>query len=163
MDNRSSSRSLTKYNVYCIYCTLPSLWPIGAILYHNIRFIFECQAVTWTDTISLSIGSLWKNFSEITFSLKYKHFHSTKCMSEERWSFIKIITHYGQDKMAAILQDKCIFLNGDVWNSIKIPLKIMVRRRRGAKPLSETMMIKLPTHICVTRPHLFDVISTWQL
>ena len=62
---------------------------------------------------------------------------------------------------------KCIFLNENVWISIKISLKfvpkgrinnipslvqIMVWRRPGDKPLSEPMMVSLPTHICVTRP-----------
>ena len=64
---------------------------------------------------------------------------------------------------------KCIFLNENVWISIKISLRfvpkgpinnipaliqIMAWRRPGAKPLSEpmAMMVELPTHICVTRP-----------
>ena len=62
---------------------------------------------------------------------------------------------------------KCIFLNENVWIPIKISLKfvpkgpinnipvlvrIMAWRRPGAKPLSETMMVRLPTHICVIRP-----------
>ena len=62
---------------------------------------------------------------------------------------------------------KCIFLNENVWIPIKISLKfvakgrinnipalvqIMARRRPGDKPLSEPMMVSLPTHICVIRP-----------
>ena len=62
---------------------------------------------------------------------------------------------------------KCIFFNENVWISIKISLKfvpkgpinnipalvqIMAWRRSGDKPLSEPMMVSLPTHICVTRP-----------
>ena len=62
---------------------------------------------------------------------------------------------------------KCIFLNENVWISLKISLKcvpkgpinnipslvqIMVWRRPGDKPLSEPMMVNLLTHICVTRP-----------
>ena len=62
---------------------------------------------------------------------------------------------------------KCIFLNENVWISIKISLKfvpkgpinnipalvqIMAWRRPGDKPLSEAMMVNLPTHICVFRP-----------
>ena len=62
---------------------------------------------------------------------------------------------------------KCIFLNENVWIPIKISLKfvpkvpindiralvqIMAWRRPGDKPLSETMMVSLLTHICVTRP-----------
>ena len=62
---------------------------------------------------------------------------------------------------------KCIFLNENVSIAIKISLKfvpkgpinnnlalvqIMAWRRPGDKPLSEPMMVSLPTHICVTRP-----------
>ena len=62
---------------------------------------------------------------------------------------------------------KWIFLNENVWIPIKISLKfvpkgpinnipalvqIMAWRRPGDKPLSEPMMVSLPTHICVARP-----------
>ena len=61
----------------------------------------------------------------------------------------------------------CIFLNENVWIPIKISLKfvpkdpinnisslvqIMAWCRPGDKPLSEPMMVSLPTHICVIRP-----------
>ena len=61
---------------------------------------------------------------------------------------------------------KCIFLNENVLISIKISLKflpkgqinnmpslvqIMAWRRPGDKPLSEPMMVRILTHICVTR------------
>ena len=62
---------------------------------------------------------------------------------------------------------KCIFLNEDIWISIKISLKfvpkgpinnipalvqIMAWRRPGDKPLSELMVGSFLTHVCVTRP-----------
>ena len=62
---------------------------------------------------------------------------------------------------------KRIFLNANIWIPIKISLKfvhkvsinnipplvqVMAWRRPGDKPLSETMMINWPTHICATRP-----------
>ena len=62
---------------------------------------------------------------------------------------------------------KCIFLNENIWISIKMALKfvqngpfdnitsliqIMTGRRFDDKPLSQTMMVSLLTHICVTRP-----------
>ena len=62
---------------------------------------------------------------------------------------------------------KCIFLKENVWIPIKISLKfvpkspinnipalvqIMAWRRPGDKPLSEPMLVRLPTHICVTWP-----------
>ena len=62
---------------------------------------------------------------------------------------------------------KRIFVNENVWILIWISLKfvpkgpinnipalvqIMVWCRAGDKPLSEQMIVSLPTHICVTRP-----------
>ena len=61
---------------------------------------------------------------------------------------------------------KCIFVNENVWISLKIPLKfvpkgpinnptlvqIMAWCLRGDKPLSEPMMVSLATHIYVTLP-----------
>ena len=62
---------------------------------------------------------------------------------------------------------KCVFVNENVSISIKISLnsvakgpinniptlvQIMACRRPGDKPLSEPMMVNLPSHICVTRP-----------
>ena len=62
---------------------------------------------------------------------------------------------------------KRIFFNENVWISNKISLKfvrtgpinnipglvqIIAWRRLSNKPLSEPMMVRLPTHICVTRP-----------
>ena len=63
---------------------------------------------------------------------------------------------------------KCIFFNENVWIPIKISLKfvsqgpinnipalvqIIAWRQPGDKPLSEPMMVRLLTYICVTRPH----------
>ena len=62
---------------------------------------------------------------------------------------------------------KCIFLNENIWIPITISIKfvskgpinnipalvqIMAWRRPGDNPLSEPIMVALPTHICVTRP-----------
>ena len=75
------------------------------------------------------------------------------------------LTHWGRDKMAVIFHTT--FSNENVWIPIKISMKfvpkgpinniptlvpIMTRCRPGNKPLSEPMMVRLPTHICVSRP-----------
>ena len=74
---------------------------------------------------------------------------------------------------------KCIFLNEDVWIPNKISLKfipkglvnnipalvlIMAWRRPGDKPLSELMLVRSLTHICVTRPQWVNAVSNelWQ-
>ena len=84
---------------------------------------------------------------------------------------------------------KRISLYENIWIPIKISLKfvprgsinnipalvqIMAWRRPGDKPLSEAMMVNLPTHICVSRPQwvryywpcsesAWQVISLYQL
>ena len=80
-----------------------------------------------------------------------------------------MLTHWSRDKMAAIFQTTFsnAFFSANVWISIKISLKsvhkgaisnipalvqIMAWRRPGDKPLSEPMMVRLPTHICVIPP-----------
>ena len=65
-----------------------------------------------------------------------------------------------------------IFLNENVWISTKISLKfapnvpfnnipalvqIMAWRRPGDKPLSKPMVVRFPTHICVTRPQWVNI------
>ena len=67
---------------------------------------------------------------------------------------------------------KCTFLNENVWIPITISLKfvpqgpinnipslvqIMTWRRPGDKPLFGPIMVRLPTHICVTRPQWVNV------
>ena len=62
---------------------------------------------------------------------------------------------------------KCIFLNENVWISLRISLKFVPKvpinniptlvqitawRRSGNKPFSEPIMVNLLTHICVTQP-----------
>ena len=61
----------------------------------------------------------------------------------------------------------CISMNENVWiqnnislkfvpkgpiNNIPALVQVMAWRRPGDKPLSEPMVVRLPTHICVTRP-----------
>ena len=72
---------------------------------------------------------------------------------------------------------KCIFLNENVWIPIKISLKfvpkgpinnipalvqIMAWCRPGDKPLSEPMMVRLKTHICVTQPQWVNMLRSFK-
>ena len=68
---------------------------------------------------------------------------------------------------------KCIFLNENVWTRLSIPwsifngpinnipasVQIMGRRRPGAKALSELVMVRLLTHICITRSQWVNALS----
>ena len=88
--------------------------------------------------------------------LSVRFHHNTDCMDG---------CHFPDDIF------KWIFLNENVWISINISPKfvpmgpinntptlvqVMAWRRLGDKPLSEQMMVRLPTHICVTRPQWFN-------
>ena len=72
---------------------------------------------------------------------------------------------------------KCICFNEKVWISITIPSKlvpkgqidkipalveIMAWRRPGDKTLSEPLLVRLPTHICVTRPQWVNTVKPVQ-
>ena len=72
---------------------------------------------------------------------------------------------------------KHIFLNENVCSSIEISLKFvpkgpknnmpslvqrMAWRRPGDKPLSEPMMVNLPTHLCATRPQWVKINGLMQ-
>ena len=82
-------------------------------------------------------------------------------------SNVGLVTHWGRNEHFADNIFKRIFFNEHVWILMKISLKfvpkgsvndipalvqIMAWRRSGDKPLSEPMMVSLPTHICVTQP-----------
>ena len=91
------------------------------------------------------------------------------------------LTHWGLDKMADISQTT--FSNAFSWIEIyqfrfifhwslflRVELTIfqhrlrwLAWRRPGDKPLSEPMLISLPTHICVTRPQWVKWLSTFCL
>ena len=73
---------------------------------------------------------------------------------------------------------ECIFLKENIWIPIKISLRfvpkspinnipalvqIMAWRWPGDKPLSEPMLVRLPTHICVTWPQWVILFSGWAI
>ena len=47
-------------------------------------------------------------------------------------------------------------------NNTPALVQIMAWRRPGDKPLSEPMMVSLPTHICVTRPQWVNKRDPWK-
>ena len=125
------------------------------------------------------IGTLWTNFSELvieikTFSFKEMHVKMSSAMCRPLCLGFNVLIYCilntlrpGQDgRHFANDIFKWIFWNENTWILIKISLKfvykgqinnipalvqIMAWRRPGDKPLSEPMMVSLPTHICVTR------------
>ena len=83
---------------------------------------------------------------------------------------IFLLTHWGREINGRHISDdifRCIFFNANLRILLKIPLKLVPRvrisnipalvqvmawRRSGYKPLSEPIMVRSPTHFCVTRP-----------
>ena len=81
-----------------------------------------------------------------------------------------ILTHWGRDEMdnnsqttfsnvfssmKMFVQISLKLASRDLIKNIPALVQIMDWRRPGDKPLSETMMVSIPTHICVTRPQGF--------
>ena len=97
----------------------------------------------------------WMKFALIIISLKFVPRRP-----------VSILTHWGRDKMDAISQTTLsnTFLRMkmlELWlkfvpegpiNNIPALVQIMAWRHPGDKPLSEPMLVRLLTHICVTRP-----------
>ena len=95
----------------------------------------------------------WSIANVMFFFMTWRHFNTLRSRQNGRHFPIDIF--------------KWIILNENVWISINISLKfvprgpinniptlvqVMAWRRPGDKPLSEPMMVRLRTHICVTRP-----------
>ena len=124
---------------------------------HKILFYGEstlAQVMAWCHQASSHyLSRCWPRFMSAYSVTRPNWFNTLRPRQNER--------HFADDIL------KCIFLNENVWIPIEISLKfvpkgpidnipalvkIMAWRRQGDKPLSEPMRIRLPTHICVTRP-----------
>ena len=118
--------------------------------------------MTWASVYLIRVY-FWKKINRALF-LKNRAYHQLVYS----WGFV--INTLRQRNCRHFVDDIFIgiFLNENVWISLKFSLKfvpkvrfnniptlvqIMVRRRPGDKPaLSEPMMVSVLTHICVTRP-----------
>ena len=100
---------------------------------------------------------MWGGIPKFTFSTILRTWHNLVNTLRPRQNG----RHFADDNL------KCIFLNENAWILIEISLKfvhkgsinnipalvrIMAWRRPGDKPFSEPMLVRIPTHICVTRP-----------
>ena len=142
----------TLTRVMACYLTAPThylnqCWLISnEVLWHSPLDYFTGNAQYISLYINLTISNLW---------------------SQSLFPGSKELTHWGLDIWMPLRRRQCIFLNENVWISIKMSLKfvptgpinnipalvqIMAWRRPGDKPLSEALMVNLPTHICFSRP-----------
>ena len=148
------------YEYICIYtcmCNHPSKYT-SPILALNL---ISCHPV-----VDTSLNSVWNNLFQVT--LHTSSIFAWKCSMSHFYMFAFNTLRPRQN--GRYLPDdifECIFLKENVWIPIKISLKfvpkspinnipalaqIMAWGRPGDKPLSEPMLVRLPTHICVTRP-----------
>ena len=90
--------------------------------------------------------------------------------SHSPYWYIGILTHWDRDQIDAISQTpfsnvlpriSLKFVPTVRINNIPALVQIMAWCRPGDKPLSEPMMVRLPTHICVTRPQCVNYTS-WK-
>ena len=63
------------------------------------------------------------------------------------------------ENIRILIQISLKFVPRGPFNYIPAMVQIMAWRRPGDKPLSEPMMVRLPTHICVTRPQWVKVVT----
>ena len=128
------------------------------------KWMFHCDSFIWT----LQLGGFLEFSNPSQNTLKW-HIQQTCRMAGLDINTLRPWQngrHFPDDIF------KHIFLNENVWISLKISLKfvpkgpinsilalvqIMSWRRPGDKPLSEPMMINLLAHICVTGPQWVKV------
>ena len=118
--------------------------------YTNLTSPISQNTPFWNRTVYISVP---KGICEIDLFSDPHHLNTLRPRQDER--------HFADDIFT------CIFFNENCCIMIKFSLKyarkgridnnpalvqIMAWRRSGDEPLSESMMISLPTHICVTRP-----------
>ena len=60
--------------------------------------------------------------------------------------------HFLQWKFLILIKISLKFILKGPINNIPVLVQIMAWRWPGNKPLSEPMMVRLPTHICITQP-----------
>ena len=65
---------------------------------------------------------------------------------------------YVNENVRIVIEISLKVVSKDPINNIPALVQIMAWRRPGDKPLSEPMMVCLPTHICVTRPQWVNTV-----
>ena len=133
------NEKLLKYVVCFLIVQHCFRWWLGAI---------QTQAITWTSDDTEACDTKW-NKSTVRPIRKRIHF--------------------------AVNIFKCIFLNGDVWIWLKFHWSLFLRVQwriflalvqimawcwPGDKPLSEAMMVRLLTYICVTWPQWVQILQS---
>ena len=134
------------------------------------RFIYKLNLSSWELAVSFrhAITTWWTEVQYIRGNEYVEHMADQQNICKHVWSMdINSLKPRQNGRYFADDAFKCIFLNENVGISIKFTLKfvskdpvnniptlvqVMAWRRPGDKPLAEPMVVRLLTHICVTRP-----------
>ena len=159
----------------CLLSTSVGCQPFVCI---SVRSHLWCLDEPWLLIMRLAEATLWEIWWWVCPAIldyrwwlcwgRCRHFNS-----EWREIFLSL-THWGRGNLPHFADFQMHFFNENVWIQIKISLKfvlkgpinnipalvqIMAWCRPGAKPLSEAMMVRLPTHICITRPQCVNSLA----
>ena len=138
-------------------------WNINSV----ICWAFSVGSAMWSYTYSSNLHFYCKVICNHTPSLRfiYARYNPPSLFTCRHW-----LTNWGRDKMAAFsqttfsnafslikmfefrLQFQLKYVPKGPINNIPTLFQIMAWCRSGDKLLSESMLVSLPTHICVTRP-----------
>ena len=130
----------------------------------NISQTTFSNALSWKKIFVLWLQFHWSLFLKVYLTLWFRYWFGAEQLPSH---YFNTLRPRQNGRLFADDTFKRIFLNETVIISIKISLKfvpkglfnnipalvlIMAWRRPGDKPLSEPMMVRTLTHICVTRP-----------
>ena len=141
---------------------------INNVLYTYISVTEKCYTVgNWVylfcpEYIEIKINPFWWSSSGYKDSNSVLYMLMAWCLNTLRpWQNGR---RFADDTFKRILLNVRIsikislkFVPTDPINNILALVQIMAWRQPGDKPLSEPMMIRLPTHICVTRPQWVNI------
>ena len=142
---------------------------------HNHSCIPYCLESAW-HLIAMPFNSTLRYISYISCFIitfdKLTYYCTPIRLNLREW-----LSHWGREAMAAFFRMTFsnAFFNGNIWILIKISLSfatklpidnsqalvpIMACRWSGDKSLCESMMVRLPTHVCLIRPQWLMTLTT---
>ena len=106
-----------------------------------------------------------KRFNHVTWhgTLNYSVWHIE---AEKKWPPFRrrhFQTHFLNENIGISIKTSLKFVPKGLINNIPSLVPIMAWRRPGDKPLSEPMMVRSLTHICVTRPQWINKVVFYKV
>ena len=146
-------------------CQTSLVW---SLLLFQVTYIIRFKPIKVAGfPIYTKIFNLWMLWWWQKSSPSYLHITTNVSINVIKWpwwsAFLNTLRSRQDGRCFPDDSFKCIFLNENAWISIKISLKFVRKSfpalvqiiawcRPGDKPLSESMMLSLLTHIFLTRP-----------